>query len=259
MINDVSFYVSIVTAVFIGGIAGYLGSLMITRHMSLVSGPLGHLALPGVALGIVYNIDIFWGALATIAVGSLLIWLIDLRAGRLSVDTITAVVFSSAVAIGFLLLPLEQAERALVGDITQVTAFDALLAVGISVIFFFIVRRVYFSLLLSDISESLALSHGIHTKRYSFLYMVAIAMVVAIEVKIVGILLTAALMAIPAAAANNISRSFSQYRISALIIGSASALIGVLVHRMTDLTAGPLMILIAACVFFMTLPFAKRC
>ena len=56
---DTQFILSLITAIFIGGIAGYLGSLMLTKRMALIGGPLGHLALPGAALGLLYGFNIF--------------------------------------------------------------------------------------------------------------------------------------------------------------------------------------------------------
>ncbi|HXK36742.1 MAG TPA: metal ABC transporter permease [Candidatus Paceibacterota bacterium] len=249
---------SLVTAFFIGGIAGFLGSLMITRRMALVSGPLGHLALPGVALGLVYSFDIFWGALATIAIGSFFIWLLTLRGGRLPVEALTAVVFSSTVALGFLILPIEEAERALIGDITTVTPFDALLAIVLSIVLFIIIRRIYLRSVLLGISTELALSRGINARKYNFIFLVGIALVVAMEVKIVGILLTAALMAIPAAAASNFSRSMTQYRNLGLLFGGASAVMGVCIAEATGLAAGPLIILTGTVLFLASLLFAER-
>lgn len=246
------------TALFIGGVAGFLGSLLIAKRMALVGGPLGHLALPGVALGIIFSFDIFWGALGAIALGSLFIWLLTLRGGKLPIEALTAVVFASTVALGFLILPIEEAEKALIGDITAVTVFDMLLAIVISVTFFIIIRRIYFNVLLSDLSPDLALSRGIDIKKYNFLFLIAIALVVAMEVKIVGILLTAALMAIPAAAANNFSRSLAQYAVFSLVIGSVSALGGVLLSKMLLLNAGPLIILSGAAFFLLSLFFVRK-
>lgn len=56
---DTQFILSLITVIFIGGTAGYLGSLMITKRMALVGGPLGHLALPGAALALFYGFNIF--------------------------------------------------------------------------------------------------------------------------------------------------------------------------------------------------------
>ncbi len=247
---------SLITAVFIGGIAGFLGSLLITERMALVGGPLGHLALPGVALALIYNFDIFWGALGAIAVSSFVIWLLSIRS-KLPMETLTAIVFASVVALGFLILPIEKAEEALIGDITNVNLFDAALAVVLGVSIFFLVKKIYPKMVLAGVSEDLAKGEGINVRKNNLLYLIAIALVVAMEVKIVGIILTAALMAIPAAAANNLSRTLGQYTVFGLLIGGVSAVLGIVLFQVTGLPAGPLIILVSTAFFLVSLLFKK--
>ena len=244
--------ISLITAVTIGAIAGYLGTLLITERMALVGGPLGHLALPGVALGILYGFDIFWGAVAAIVLGAAVIWLINLSS-RLPLEAVTAVVFAGTVAVGFLLLPMDEAEEALIGDIADITLFDAVLAVLVSVVVFVLFRRLYNGIVLAGISEDIAVNRGVKVKLYRFLYLAAVALVVAMEVKLVGILLTAALMAIPAAAAKGMVKSLAGYRITGAFAGGISAAGGLALHWATALPAGPLIILSAAAIFFVTL------
>ena len=112
-------------------------------------------------------------------------------------------------------------------------------------------------MILTDISEDLAKSEGIDVRKYNFVYLAAIALVVAMEVKIVGILLTVALMAIPAAAARNVSRKLSQYTYLGLLIGGVSAVLGIILFRITGLPAGPLIILVSAVFFLISLLFKK--
>lgn len=247
-----SLTLSYITAFFVGGIAGFLGSLMITERMALVGGPMGHLALPGVAVALLYNVNIFWGGLATIALGATIIWLFSLRT-KLALETLTAVVFASTVALGFLILPIEQAEEALIGDITSVTMFDTLLAVVVGILVYIVMRGIYSKVILAGLSEDLAKSQGIDVSKFNFIYLAAIAVVVAIEVKVVGVLLTAALLSIPAAAASNFSKTMHQYTWLSMFIGSASAVLGVLLFQITGWPAGPLIILVGTVFFLISL------
>lgn len=248
---------SLVTAVFISAIAGYLGSLLITKRMALIGGPLGHLALPGVALALIYNFGIFFGALLSIAVGAFFIWIFSLRT-KLPLEALTAIVFATGVAIGFLFLPLSSAEEALIGDITKVNIFDTALAASLSIILFFVIRKIYPKIVISEISEDLAKSLKIDVRKYNLIYLASIALVAAMEVKIVGILLTAALIAIPASASRNISRDLSQYSFSSLIIGVISAIIAIFLFQLTHLPAGPLIILVSFSFFLVSLIFVKK-
>ncbi len=247
---------SLVSGTFIGGAAGYLGSLMVSRRMALVADPLGHLTLPGIALALLWGFDVSLGAFPFVLVGVALIWLLEMRT-KLPTEALTAVVFATGVAVAFLFLPIDQAETALVGDITRTGAVDTALSVVASVAVMFTVHRAYPKLVLGNISAELAAAEGVNVRRYNLLYLFLIAVIVALGVKVVGGLLTSALVAIPPAAARNIGNNLRQYTLGATGIGFASAVVGILLFRVTALPAGPLIILVSAVVFVITLPFAR--
>jgi len=251
------FILSLITAIFIGGVAGYLGSLMITKKMALVGGPLGHLALPGVALALIYHFNIFLGALLSIAIGAVIIWLLGTKT-KLSMEAITGVVFAAGVALGFLILPLSRAKEALIGDITLIDKIDLVLAIILGSIVFLIIKRIYPKMILSGISEDLAKAEGVKVKKYNLVYLISIALIVALEVKIVGILFTVALLVIPAAASRNFGRNLSQYSWGALIIGIISAVLGIFAFKFINLPAGPLIILAGTFIFLISLFFNKK-
>src|SRR4030066_2026939 len=115
---DNQFLLSLIVGLCVGGGAGFLGSLVLGRRMALVAGTLGHLTLPGIALALMYGFDVSLGAFPFVILGIVLIWLFEMRT-KLPMEALTALVFASGVAIAFLLLPIQQAEAVLVGDITK--------------------------------------------------------------------------------------------------------------------------------------------
>jgi ABC-type Mn2+/Zn2+ transport system permease subunit len=246
---------SLISGIFIGGAAAYLGSLMLSRRMALVAGPLGHLTLPGIALGLIWGFDVSLGAFPFVILGVVLIWLLEMRT-KLPMEALTALVFAAGVAITFLFLPIEQAETALVGDIASAGLADTLVTVVACIAIVLAVRHAYPKLVLGNISEELAAAEGIALKRLNLLYLFLIAIIVALGVKMVGGLLTAALVAIPPAAARNISKSLRQYMLGAAMIGSVSSVIGIGLFQLTSLPAGPLIVIVSAAIFVLTLPFA---
>jgi len=94
----------------IGGIAGYLGSLMVTKRMALMAGALGHLTLPGVSLGLLYGFDVSIGALIFLTLGIFVIWLLQ-QWTKLPLEALTAVVFASSLAVAFLFLQLQNSQN----------------------------------------------------------------------------------------------------------------------------------------------------
>lgn len=253
------FILSLISAIFIGGIAGYLGSLMVTKRMGLVGGPLGHLALPGVALALVYHFNVFYGALLTIIIGGILIWLLEIKT-KAPMEALTGLVFASGVALGFLILPFSsehQLEEALVGDITKIGLSDTLLAIILSGLIFLIIRGIYSKLVLAEISEDLARTEGINVKKYNFLYLASIGLIVALTVKLVGGLLPVALIVIPALTARNLSKSSSGYSFGALSFGVISAILGIFLSKLYSLPAGLLIILVSSLIFVISIFFGK--
>ncbi len=246
----------LVTGVCIAAAAAYLGSLMLGRRMSLVAGPLGHLTLPGIALALIYNFDVTLGAFPFVILGIILIWLFETQT-KLPMEALTAVVFASGVAAAFLFLPIEHAEAALVGDISRInfwdTVFSSLLSLGVIAV----LRKCYPKIVLISISEDLARVEGIDVKKYNFVYLLLIGIVVALGVKIVGGLLTAALVAIPAASARNVSKNLFQYSSLSVIFGVFSCVFGMLLSEICSAPAGVMIILTNAAIFVLT-SIAKR-
>jgi len=254
---DSPFLLSLVVGIFIGGVAGYLGSLMLSRRMALVAGPLGHLTLPGIALALMYGFDVSLGAFPFVILGIILIWLFEMRT-KLPMEALTAVVFASGVAITFLFLPIEQAEAALVGDISRVRFAEATLSVLVAILLFLVVKKIYSKIVLMNISEELAQSQGLNIKKYNFIYLGSIAIIVALGVKMVGGLLTAALVAIPASAARNLSRNLTQYAFGAMVIGIISSFLGIFFFKLTGFPPGPLIILASTLIFLISLILRKQ-
>lgn len=253
------FVLSLITAIFIGGAAGYLGSIMISRRMGLVGGPLGHLALPGVALALVYHFNVFYGALLTIVVGGILVWLLEIKT-KAPMEALTGLVFASGVALGFLILPFSnehQLEQALIGDITKIGFGDALLTITLTTVIFLLIKRIYPKLVLSEISPDLATTEGIDVKKYNLIYLSSIALTVALTVKIVGGLLPVALIVIPALTARDIAKSALGYSFGSLLWGAAFSGLGVLLSKIYSLPAGLLIILTGALVFLISIFFKK--
>lgn len=247
---------SLTAGIFIGAAAGYLGSLMLSKRMALVAGPLGHLTLPGIALALLYDFNVSLGAFPFVVLGIILIWLFEIKT-KLPMEALTAIVFASGVAITFLFLPIEQAETALVGDISKVTFRETVISVIVVFFLFLVLKKIYSEMVLINISEDLAKSEGIGVKKYNLVYLILIAITVALGVKMVGGLLTAALVAIPASAARNISRKLAHYASGAMVIGALSSSSGILLADISELPAGPLIILVNTSIFLISVVFKR--
>lgn len=247
---------ALILGTFICGVAGYLGSIMVTKRMSLMGGALGHLALPGIALALIYGFDISLGAIMFLVFGIILIWLFELRT-NLPLEALTAIVFSASLSVAFLFLPEEETTEALIGDISKITLSDTVITVIFSLIIFFIIKKIFRNIIFASISEDLAKVSGINIRIMNLVFLVCIAVVVAIGVKVVGGLLTAALVAIPASTGKNMSKNLSQYSYGGLLLGGTAGILGIIGFQLTGIPAGPLIIITSAVFFLISLIFMK--
>ena len=238
----------LIVGVFVGSTAGYLGSIMISRHMALVGDTLSHVALPGLALGILFNFNPFIGAFVFFAATVIATWYLQ-KSTTLSAEAIIGVLFVLALAIGILITPRVDLLEALFGDVSKITLTDTIITVLVSVFVIFVTRRIYDKLVVSMISKELAVASRIKVERINLIYLLLVATIVAVGIKEVGTLLVGAVVIVPAAAAMNISSTLSGYRIMSAIFGLASATSGVILSSYVNLPAGPLVVIVGTTIF----------
>ena len=250
-------FLTLMSGIFISGIAGYLGTLMLSKKMSVVAGPLAHLAFPGVALALVGGFSLSLGVFPFVILGAILIWLLEKKT-KLPMENLAAIVFASGVGSALLILPIDKAEEALVGSIATITLPETLVTIVLSLLVFCVVSQIYKKMMLMNVYEDLATIEGINTNLYNLLYLLSIAVVVALGVYLVGGLITAALIALPAASAKNISRGLTSYKISAIVFGVLAAIGGIMVARFTQLPAGPMVIIAGVVLFLISVVLRKK-
>jgi ABC-type Mn2+/Zn2+ transport system permease subunit len=238
----------LIVGVFVGSTAGYLGSIMVSKHMALVGDALSHVALPGLALGILFNFNPFIGAFAFLAATVIVTWYLQ-KSTTLSVEAIIGVLFVLALAIGILITPQVDLLEALFGDVSKITFTDTIITVLVSVSVIFVTKTIYQKLAVSMISKELAIASRIKVERINLIYLFLVAIIVALGIKEVGTLLVGALVIVPAAAAKNISSTLSRYSLMSAIFGLASATSGVILSSYVNLPAGPLVVIVGAAIF----------
>ncbi len=251
------FIQSLIAGIFIGGLAGYLGSLMVAKKMALAGDALGHVALPGMGLALLLGIDISIGAFLSLLVGVILVWLFGLRTS-LPMETLVGIVFVASLAIGFLIIPRFELVEALVGDISNVTSLMAVVSVFLSIVIFFILKKLYPGMILIDISEDLAEVRGIKVKLYNLAYLLLITAVVSLGVKITGSLLVGSLLIIPAATSRNLSNNLRQYSLISIFMGLLSCVAGAFLFQYFNVPAGPAIIVVSTIFFLLSLMLKKK-
>lgn len=237
--------------------ASVFGVFVILRRMALTADALTHVALPGLALGILYNFNPFLGGFAALVVGILIVLWIEERTG-IAAETAIGLLFTAALAVGSLLIPEESLIEALFGNIRQLSRADfwmlltGSVAVLISVLFLFRqFGRISFS-------KEFAAAEGLNAKRYYVLYLFLLAALVAIGIRLVGALLMGALIIFPAAAAKNIAGSLKGMAVVSMAIGAVSAIGGLWLASTWSVLPGPSVVLAALAVYLLTLLVPRR-
>lgn len=247
-----NFFLSLLVAIFTGSASGYLGSIMVLKRMALVGDALSHVALPGIGMALTYNINPFLGAFTALTIGILLIWSIERRT-TIPTEALVGLTFAVSLAIGILITPEPELLEALFGDISKVQLADGIFAMAASLTVFILMHFIKEKLVLGLVSPDLAKSQKVKLELIDLLFLALVGTVVAIGVKVVGTLLMGALVVIPATAAKNIAGDLKSYGTISLTLGAVSALLGVSLASLLNLPPGPLVVLISAFFFLVTL------
>lgn len=253
---DNGLILQLLTGVSVGLGAGYIGSFMVLRRMSLVGDALSHVALPGIAVALLLEINPFVGAFAALVLSIVILWGLERRTALPS-ETLVGILFTVSLAIGLLLTPEPELLEALFGDISRVGAFDLVLSAVLVALSFVLTSRITRSLILGIISKDLARSMKIDINKVNFVFLFTVAVIVALGLKVAGTLLMGALVIIPAAAAKNVSPNLGKYTLLASSIGGVSALAGIWVANNFGILPGPTVVLTGGLIFLATLVFKK--
>lgn len=249
-------FLQLTVGILIGLGAGYLGSFMILKRMSLVGDVISHVALPGIAIALIFEIYPFWGALAALFLAVIGIWFLEKKT-ELPSDTLVGIFFALSLALGILITPEPELLESLFGDITKIGLIDLFVTIAMTAILFLIMFRIYRGLTLSVVSKQLAQSMGINVSKISLLFLLLVAMIVALGIKVTGVFLMGALVIVPAAAAKNISVNLANFTRLAALFGGLSALGGILFASHFNLHPGPIVVLSSGIIFLFTLLFKK--
>jgi ABC-type Mn2+/Zn2+ transport system permease subunit len=239
---------AIVTAVA----AGLMGSFAVMRRMSLAADPLSHVALPGIGIALALHREPIFGAVAALLVGAFLVWVLEEKA-QAATESIIGVVFAAALAIGSLTTSGEDLIDALFGGGGSPTLpeviFVLLAAVGI--IAFVIAERN--RLVVMIISPDMARTAGVNVRRLDLAYLLLFALTIGIGLRYLGVLLMGALIIIPAVTAKGVARDLREMLVLSVILAVGATLIGGGIASLTQLETGPIIVLVAAAGFLVSL------
>ena len=242
-------------------VAGPLGCFVVWRRMAYFGASIAHGALLGVALGLLLELNLNVGVIVVcLALAGLLV-LLD-RRRVLATDTLLGILAHAALAAGLLALAFLEGQRVdllayLFGDVLSITPNDLIWIFGGGAAVLVVLALIWRDLLAATVSEELARAEGRAVERNRMLLMLLVALVIAIAMKIVGVLLIVSMMIIPPAAARPISRTPEAMALNAAIVGVVSVIAGIGASVYWDAPAGPAIVAAAAIIFALSLPVGR--
>lgn len=238
-------------------VAGPLGALVVWRRMAYFGDTLAHSALMGVTFGLLLNVNLN----LAVAVGCLLLALVlvALQHNRLlATDTLLGILSHSTLALGLVMVSLFTNSRIdllgyLFGDILSASATDVVTIWVISVVVSALLLVLWRPLLAITVHEDLAHVEGVPVTAVRTALMLLMALVIAIAMKVVGVLLITALLIIPAATSRRLTHTPEAMALGASLLGALSVAGGLGASFIWDSPAGPSIVLCATAAFVLSL------
>lgn len=240
----------------VGIASGSIGPFILLRRMALVGDALSHVALPGIALALIYHLDPFYGVVVFLIAAAFLIFWLEGRS-RIPADAIVGLLFTASLAIGILLIPNEDVIESLFGAFPVLSLPFLMLilstAAVLSILCYMLTRQFLFRIISTDLAKVNGLGRG-----YDLALLLVFSMIVALGIKLVGTLLMGALTIIPASIAKNIAKSMRLYVVLSSALGGLISVGGVWIAEAFRVPPGASIVLLGIGVFLLSLPAAAR-
>jgi len=237
--------------------AGPLGCFVVWRRMAYFGDTMAHSALLGVALAVMFQINVVAGVFVVATVASLALLLLQ-KQEALSTDALLGILSHSTLAIGLVMVAFMSTVRfdlmgLLFGDILAVSKLDLALIWGGGAAVLAILAWLWKPLLAATVNPEIAEAEGLRPERARIIFMLLMAAVIAIAMKVVGIMLITSLLIIPAATARRLSATPEMMAIVAALAGAVAVVVGLTGSLQFDTPSGPSIVVAALLLFLLSI------
>lgn len=245
---------ALITGIVVSILTGIISVFVVLRRVSFIGSGISHAAFGGVAIGFFAGIN----PMITAMIYSILIAFGIERIsskGKVAEDTAIGVFFSSSMALGIVLIGLSKSYNVdlfgyLFGSILAISENEMWLTIAITIVILAALAVIMKELLLTTFNEELAIVSGIPTRLIKSLFLVSMAVAIVMSIKVVGIILVSALLVIPGAVAQLISRRFYPMMLISCFIALFSTIAGLYLSYQFDVSSGGTIVLILTAFFF---------
>ena len=261
MILDDFFVRALVAGIGMAIVAGPLGCFVIWRRLAYFGDTLAHSGLLGVTIGFILNIDL---SLSVFVISGIIAFflLVLQKKTKLAGDSLLGLLAHSSLAIGLVFIAILSSIRfdlmgLLLGDILSVSINDILIIWFGGGLLLLVLFFIWKSLFAATISYDLAKAEGMSPELSNYLFTILLAGIIAISIKMIGVLLITGLLLIPPAMSRNFSNSPKQMIIFSIIGGVISVIIGLFCSLQLNTPSGPSIIVASLLLFIISLFFKK--
>lgn len=246
---------AILTGLFVGTACAVLGVFLVLRRYALIGHGLTHVAFGGVAVGLLFGRQPFWAALVVTLLSSFGILKLQERV-KIYADVAIGIVSAVGMAVGVVIASVAGGFNVdlmsyLFGSILTISKAEFIVSVVISCAVIVFILLFYHDLFAMTFDEESARAMGIGVDRYNYFFAAVSAFVVVVGMRVVGLLLVAALMILPATTSLQISRTFRGALIIAAAAAALSVLAGIVISFWLDLPSGGTIVLVNFVLFLL--------
>ena len=254
---------ALVAGILVGITLSLLGVFVVLRKSAFFGDAIAHFSFAGIALGFLFHINPLVTAVCVSLFLALGIGGIQNRVPAHSLDTLIGIFFSGAAAIGIFIIGLLHGYRTdlfqfLFGDIIAVSYQDMIIAAAVTLLVCGILLRMWKSLFKVTFNREIAAVSGVRVAYADYIFLLLLALITSISIKIVGIILVPALLVIPAATAKNISKNLHQMFLYSAVISVLCVAGGLVTSFYTNTASGATIVLTGIFFFLLTLSFKSR-
>ena len=253
-----------VAALAVGLLCSTMGTYVVLRKLSFIGDGIAHASFAGIVIAYLRGANFYIGAAIVAVVTALGIGFVS-RRGRISIDTTIGVLFTGMFALGVYLMSQQRSyavdlQSFLFGDILAVQPQDLWLILALSAVVAATVVVMFRGLLYTSFDPVVAQASGIAAPTYEYALLVMLALTIVVALQAVGIVLVAALLVTPAAAAYQLTSRFAPMMMLAAVFGAASTVGGLYLSYYVRASSGATIVLLATILFFVAIgaKYARR-
>lgn len=253
---------ALIAALLTGLAAPAIGTFLVQRRLALLGDGIGHVAVTGVALGLLTGTSPTWTAVVVAVLGAVLMEVIRER-GHTNGDVALALLFYGGLAGGVLIAGIAREGAAtlqeyLFGSLNSISSQDVWFTAALTVVVLVVALGLLPQLFAVASDQDFAWVAGLRVRGYNLLIAVLAAVSITVAMRTVGLLLVSALMVVPVATSQQLARSFRATLLGAMVVGCVASVGGLLLSAGLSFTVpvapGPTIVLLALAMFTATWP-----